>query len=56
MDLSKKYTDLLIMGDFNIHYYCDYEIIGEKFQDLMEAIGLIHHVNFVTHTSGNIID
>ena len=56
MDLSKKYTDLLIMGDFNIHYYHDYDIISEQFQDLVEAVGLIQHVNFVTHTSGNIID
>ena len=41
MDLSKKYMDLLIMGDFNIHYYCDYDIIGEQFQDSVEAMGLI---------------
>ena len=53
MDLSKKYTDLLIMGDFNFHYYCDDDIRSEQFQDAMEAI---QHVNFVTHTSGSIID
>ena len=55
-DLSKKYRDILIMGDFNIHYYYDDDIIGEQFQDSMEAMGLIQHVNFVTHTSGDIID
>ena len=56
IDLSKKYTDLLIMGDFNIHYYHDYDLIGEQFQDSMEAMGLIQHVNFEMHTSGNITD
>ena len=56
MDLSKKYMSLLIKGYFNIHYYCDYDIISEQFQDSLEAMGLIQHVNFVTHTSGNIID
>ena len=56
MDLSKKYMDFLIMGDFNIHYYHDDDIIGEQFHDSMEAMGLIQHVNFVTDTSGNIID
>ena len=56
LDLSKKYMDLLIMGDFNIHYYCDDDIRGQQFQDSMEAMGLIQHVNFLTHTSGNIID
>ena len=56
MDLSKKYTDLVIMGDFNIHYYCDDDIRSEQFQDSMEAMSLIQHVNFVAHTSGNIID
>ena len=55
MDLSKKYIDLLIMGNFDIHYYCDYDIIGEQFHDSMEAIGLIQHMNFEMHTSGNII-
>ena len=44
------------MGDFNFHYCHDYDIIGEQFQDSMGAVGLIQHVNFVTHTSGNIID
>ena len=56
MDLSKKYMDHLIIGNLNIYCYCDYDIIGEQFQDSMEAMGLIQHVNFVTYTSGNIID
>ena len=56
MDLSKKYTDLLIMVEFNIHYYHDYYIIHEQFQDSMQEMGLIQHVNFVSHISGNIID
>ena len=30
MDLSKKYMDPLIMGDFNIHYYHDYDIIDNR--------------------------
>ena len=38
MDLSKNYTDLLIMGGFNTHYYHNYDIIGEQFQDSMEAL------------------
>ena len=51
-----KYMDLLIMGDFNIHYYHDDDIRGEQFQDSVETMGLIQHVNFMTCTSGNIID
>ena len=48
--------DLLIKGDFNIHYNCNYDITGKQCQDSMEAMGLIQHVNFMTHTSGNITD
>ena len=37
LDLSKKYKDFLIMRDFIIYYYHDYDIIGEQFQDSMIA-------------------
>ena len=33
MDLSKQYTDLLTMGDFNIHNYHDNDIRDEQFEN-----------------------
>ena len=38
MDLSKMFTDLLIMGDFDIYYYCDDDIRCDQFQDSMEVM------------------
>ena len=55
MEISVKYTNLMISGDFNIHYFND-ENDFDQFKDMIEAIGLNQLVSFPSHTSGNVVD
>ena len=47
---------LVISGDFNFHVNQLDTVDARKFADLLESFGLIQHVNFPTHTSGNCLD
>ena len=57
-DLSNRYLNMMIAGDFNIQYFHleNENVDADQFQDMMEAMGLVQHINLVTHTSGNSID
>ena len=53
--LSIRHLNLIIMGDFSIHYLMDKDD-SEQFKDVMEAVGLIQKVTIDTHVMGNILD
>ena len=53
--LSIRHLNLIIVGDFNIHYLMEKDD-SEQFKDMMEAVGLIQKVTFDTHVMGNILD
>ena len=55
MEISVKYTNLMISGDFNIHYF-NAKNDSDQFKDMIEAIGLNQLVSFLTHASGNVLD
>ena len=50
------YKNMLIMGDFNIHYNDLNNPDTQMFSDTMIALGLEQKVNFFTHRWGNTID
>ena len=54
MEISVKYTNLMISGDFNIHYFND-KNDSNQFKDMREAIILNQLPSFPTHTSGNVL-
>ncbi|KAK3101096.1 hypothetical protein FSP39_000910 [Pinctada imbricata] len=54
-DIIPKYSNLMIMGDFNLHINTENNFTSD-FQDSLFAMGLEQHVNFSTHTGGNILD
>ena len=56
VELVNMGSDIMLAGDFNIYYLENDDMQAEKFQDMMEAIGLQQHVTQMTHTSGNILD
>ena len=55
-DVLTDHRNLLILGDFNIHVNSINDPDAEVFSDMMEALGLDEHTNFITHRSGNILD
>ena len=55
MEISFKYSTLMISGDFSIHYFND-ENDSNQFKDMIEAISLNQLVSFPNHTSGNVLD
>ena len=55
MEISVKYTNLMIGGDFNIHYFND-KNDSDQFKDMIETISLNQLVSFQTQTSGNVLD
>ena len=56
VELVNTGNDIILAGDFNIHYLENDDIQAEQFQDIMEAIELQQHVTQMTHKSGNILD
>ena len=54
-DILPTYSNLLIMGDFNIHID-NGSWASTNFQNCLHAMGLEQHVNFSTHTAGNCLD
>ena len=53
--LSEKYLNMVITGDFNIHYYEEVNN-AEHLRGMMEVMGLVQFVNFRTHLSGSCLD
>ncbi|CAG2229999.1 unnamed protein product [Mytilus edulis] len=54
-DIVPKYSNLIIMGDFNLHIEENSNAISE-FNNSLDALGLIQHVDFPTHIHGRSLD
>ena len=53
--LSEKHFNIIITGDFNIHYFKEVNN-AEQPKDMMKAMGLVQFVNFPTYLSANCLD
>ena len=51
-----KYTDTIIMGDFNMHINDPTDRDATVFMDTLEAMGLDQNVTFDMHQKGNTLD
>jgi endonuclease/exonuclease/phosphatase family metal-dependent hydrolase len=49
-------ANVLILGDFNIHWDTEHDIERQQLSDLLVSSGSTQHVNFVTHTGGHTLD
>ena len=47
---------LLIVGDFNIHWYVDEDREKLLLDDMLKSANLHQHVNYATHIGGHTID
>ena len=56
MELGTTYTNLMIMGDFNIHVDDLDNSDAKQFNDVCTAIGLEQVMNFGTHVQGHTLD
>ena len=56
MELGSTYTNLVIMGDFNIHVDDLDNSDAEQFNDVCVAIGLEQVVNFGTYIQGHTLN
>ena len=56
MDFLAKYTDTIIMGDFNMHINDPTDGDATVFMDTLKAMGLDQNVTFDMHQKGNILD
>ena len=55
-DVVVQDTNLLVVGDFNLHINNENDDNAANFKGLMVALGLVQHVTRPTHKSGNILD
>ena len=53
---SNEYSNIIVLGDFNIHINNDQDVDVNSFIDIMEALGLQQHVSFAMHKCGNTLD
>ena len=51
-----QHPNIILAGDFNIHINNQDDPEANILMDMMTALGLPQHTNFVTHHSGNILD
>ena len=56
VDIVASNTNLLILGDFNIHVNDVNDPNASIFLDIMTALGLKQHARGPTHKSGNCLD
>ena len=56
VDIVASNTNLVILGDFNIHVNDVNDPNASIFLDIMTALGLKQHVRGPTHKSGNCLD
>ena len=55
-DVIAEYSNLIVVGDFNIHINKDNNPNALIFMDTMVALGLKQHTKGSTHRSGNCLD
>lgn len=55
-DIASSPSDLVIMGDFNIHLDSPDEHYSSTFSSTLEAFDLKQHISSPTHASGHILD
>ena len=53
---SNEYSNIIVLGDFNIHINNDQDADANRFKDIMEALGPQQHVSFSMHRYGNTLD
>ena len=56
VDFLTEYSNVIIMGDFNIRLDNTEDPDVTACIDTMSALGLNQHVNFSTHKNGGILD
>ena len=56
VDIIADSSNIVVMGDFNIHVNCNDDPNAVIFSDTMKAIGLHQHITGPTHRSGNMLD
>ena len=54
--MLSEYKDLIITGDFNIHFNDPHCSDTKAFASILQTFGLTQHVSCPTHTSGNTLD
>ena len=54
--LITNYTNLVLLGDFNIHIQHIESADSIAYNDMMEALGLTQHIEELTHRLGNTLD
>ena len=54
--LITNYTNLVLLGDFNIHIQDTESADSTAYNDMMEALGLMQHIEKPTHRLGNTLD
>src|SRR5690349_14163302 len=54
-DIASSPSDLIILGDFNIHLDSQDDHYSAAFSTTLEAFGLMQHISSPTHSSGQII-
>ena len=55
-DLPNQHQDIIITGDFNIHFDDKFNTTTKAFNDLLQSFGLIQHVTSPTHVNGHTLD
>ena len=54
--ILSSFSNMIVLGDFNIHINDDNDNEDGTFVDNMIALGFNQHVSFPTHRAGNILD
>lgn len=54
--LSTFFSNLIILGDFNIHVNTPSCHLVSEFLQLLDCFSLTQHVHIPTHIKGNILD
>ena len=53
---SNEYSNMIVLGDFNIHINNDQDADVNRFKDIIEVQGLQQHVSFSMQRYGNTLD
>lgn len=54
--ITSTATELLVIGDFNIHWTATNDSGAARFRNITESLGLTQHVDFPTHSRGHVLD
>ena len=55
-NISGSFSNMIVLGDFNIHINDENDNEAGIFMDTMIALGFNQHVSFPMHRAGNILD